>query len=158
MDEEAALLPAAGVTSGDHAAVLVAPPAAASRAPEAAWPGGLLGWAGWAFIFLTLPRLVLLGVLNVTHKSFRMLSDRDADTDRGTRLKGMSEEIRMSQGKMNQAQVLSQGFLRTQSLAPCFFSHTPIPEFPPSHQKIYPMPPKVPGYPSLLGELATHVS
>lgn len=103
MDEEAALLPAAGVTSGDHAAVLIAPPAAASRALEAAWPGGLPGWAGWAFIFLTLPQLLLLRVLNVAHKSFRMLNDRDADTDRGTRLKGMSKEVRTSQGKMNKA-------------------------------------------------------
>ena len=103
MDEEAALLPAAGVTSGDHAAVLIAPPAAASRALEAAWPGGLPGWAGWAFIFLTLPQLLLLRVLNVAHKSFWMLNDRDADTDRGTRLKGMSKEVRTSQGKMNKA-------------------------------------------------------
>ena len=41
---------------------------------------------------------------------------------------------------------------------PVSFPAPPTPEFPPSHQKIYPMPPRAPGYPSLLGGLATHVS
>lgn len=110
MDEEAALLPGAALTSGDRAAVLLAPLATATRARGAAWPDGLPGWARWALLFLTLlflTFLLLLGVLNVAHKSFRMLDDTDTGrgwvTCMGTRLKGTREEVRTRQGKVNQA-------------------------------------------------------
>ena len=109
MDEEAALLPGAALTSGDRAAVL-APLATATRARGAAWPDGLPGWARWALLFLTLlflTFLLFLRVLNVAHKSFWMLDDTDTGRGwvmrMGTRLKGTREEVRIRHGKVNQA-------------------------------------------------------
>lgn len=86
MDEEAALLPHAALATGDHAQVLPAPPAAATRTWGSAGLDGLPGWARWALLFIT-----VLGVLDVTHKSIRMLDSTDTGTVKvtctGTRLK-----------------------------------------------------------------------
>lgn len=88
MDEEAALLPAATITTRDHAAIPPAPPAAAARARGSAWPHSLAGWARWSLVlFITLLLLFLLRVLNVAHERFRIWdAGRGGGTHMDTRM------------------------------------------------------------------------
>lgn len=64
MDEEAALLPKTAITTADHAQVL-ADPAAATTALGETWVEGLLNWARWAILFISL----LTRFLEARHKN-----------------------------------------------------------------------------------------
>lgn len=102
MDEEAALLPDTALTPGYHTDILLAPLAATARILDATWAERLLGWARWALLSITLIR-----VLNLAHKSIRMLMGTGTGRHKGTGtniwLKRTRKEVGKSQMKVNQA-------------------------------------------------------
>lgn len=103
MDEEAALLPHATLTTAGRAQVL-AELVAAARAVAATWVEGLLSWARWALLFITL----VLRVLHLTHNIALLLlgtatgTERGKDTATGTRLQWTRKKGE-SQGDIKQA-------------------------------------------------------
>lgn len=88
MDEEAALLPKTAITTADHAQVLADPAAAATPLGESRVEG-LLSWARWTILFITL----LVRLLEVIHKNIFLLllvgtgTGWGKVTDTGRRLK-----------------------------------------------------------------------